>query len=198
MRVSRTWSLLVLIALAGLVGPPAAASASDAGLKALVMEQRAAEKVLEKRYARSVEGLGEFVQSATSARQAARRLARSLDRLARVAQAVQRSYRRYVSRFSAEVPETNVARVGRTLMVRGLQDGIMAVRRQERSAKRFAARFRQARTYDGIGRISRRLDRYADGEDARAERSEKRLKRGRELIRAASASAPAPAPAPGG
>jgi hypothetical protein len=46
MRASRGWPLLVLIGVLGLLGPPATASADDAGLRAVVTQDVAAEKRL--------------------------------------------------------------------------------------------------------------------------------------------------------
>lgn len=190
-RTSRPWSLVVLLALLALLGPPAVASASDAGLKALVTQQRADEKTFEQRVETAAAALPAGLESARTAAQAARRVAASLDRLARLVRAVRRSYASYGPRFAAEAPETNESTVGRTLMIRGLRDGVAGARTLERDVRRAASAFRKVRTYPGLGRVSRRLERELGGSNPAGDRSEKRLKRGRTLIR----TAPAPVPA---
>jgi hypothetical protein len=189
-RASRPWPLLVLIALAGLFGPPAVASASDTGLRTLVSEQRAEEKRLEAAFETATESarIGESVGTA----QIARRVALALRRLANQADRARRSYDRYRGRFAAEAPETNEATVGRTLVLRGLRDGSVALRRYERIARRYAAKARRVRTAEGFERLSVRVDRANAAQARLSERSEKRLKRGRTLIRTAPAP-PVPA-----
>lgn len=189
-RVHRPWPLLVLVALLGLLGPPATASASDAGLRALVTEQRAAEKRQEAAIERSATSTTRGITASTSLAQVRRRTARALQTIERHCRRFRRETDAFRARFEAEAPETNEATVGRTLVVRGLRDAATSFRRTERATNRAVARIRRSRTADGFVRISERFQRELE-RDAAAERSEKRLKRGRTLIR----TAPAPAPA---
>lgn len=191
-RVHRPWPLLVLIALAGLLGPPAVASASDAGLRTLVSEQRALEKQQETRAKATVAAIEDRVGSATSGAQAGRRAAQVCRSIARQSRRVRIGYAGYLARFQAEAPETNEATVGRTLMIRGLRGSAPVLRRYEAIMRRAAARFSRVRTPEGLVRVADRLSRDETRIGQAAKRPDQRLKRGRTLIRNAPA-VPVPA-----
>lgn len=187
-RVHRPWSVLVVVALVGLFGPAATASAGDAGLRALVTEQRAAEKQVEER----MEGAVAVRPGASSHVQAARRIARDLRRLARLSARARRVQTTFGRRFAAETAETNEALTGQRLMVRGLRDEASAYRDVGRVANRYAAKLRRVRTAAGLERILGRLATEVARAGERGERGERRIERGRTLIRTAPV-APAPA-----
>lgn len=184
-RVHRPLPLLVLIAVLAVAGPPTTASASDAGLRVLVSEQRAEEKRLEK----AIEAVSPDVDGSMSTAQITRRTARALRTLATQVDRFRRSYDEYRRRFAAEGPETPQSTQGRDLVLGGLRDGSRAARDTARVTRRFAARVRRARTAEGLERLGERYARESAGAVRVGERSEKRLKRGRTLIR----NAPAPA-----
>lgn len=183
-RVSRPWPLLVLIALAGLLGPPATASASDAGLRALVSQQRAEEKVFEKRLAAASKTIGR----PSSLAALKRRVVRYLRTAGRILGQVQRSYDRYRPRFAAEAPETPESTRGRTLVMLGLRDGSRHLVQLRGTVRRAERAVRRARSFEAVGRIGERID-DAPGQK-NAKRSDARLKRGRTLIRNAPAVGP--------
>lgn len=187
-RVSRPWSLLVLIALLGLVGPPATASASDAGLRGVVRTDQATDKRLVaagnrlgKPSSRSFEAYARFV----------RRVANYYAKNDRAADAMRR-------RYTAQQPQTAAARRGRLLAIRGHRDVGNASSGTAAAYRRGIARMAQARSEGAYQRAFRRMVRGAKAQGTRFRRGNSRVLRGRKLILTAPApSAPAPAtPAP--
>jgi len=185
-RVCRPWPLLVLVALAGVVGPPAPALASDAGLRQLVQDQRSAER----RYETQLGRTPDFGDPST-VEQLGRRVAREFRRIADTVKRQRRSWDDYRRRFAAEGPETPEADRGRTLVLTGLRDQSRTARTVELAARRAATRYRKVRTAAGLRQVERRFTRETRDAAKTGDRAVSRVKRGRTLIR----NAPAP-PAP--
>ncbi|MEV4419021.1 hypothetical protein AB0L40_03485 [Patulibacter sp. NPDC049589] len=194
-RVSLRRSFLVLVALAALLGPPAAASASDAGLKALVTAQRAAEKRFEAQLDTAAGRLG----SPSSVKVYRSRVVRFYGETAKVFARVSASYDRYRKKFAGEAFQTPEAQRGRSLMVSGLRDGSKALTQQRKVVLQAVRKTRKARTAKAIVRIAGTLD-GGGATKKLSDRGDDRLKRGRSLITKAPAPdapvAPTPTPAP--
>lgn len=185
MRASRGWSLLVLVLALALLGPPGSASASDAGLRAVVQQDLAADKRLV--------AAGRKVSAPSSRTFAAyvRYLRRVTNYCTRLQRTVDRLYRRY----EAQAPETAEAASGRTLALRGHRDLRSGARVSAAGLRRGIRQITQARTEGAYRRANRRMARVLEVQDKRLKRGDSRVRRGRKLIQTAPApSAPAPAP----
>ncbi|MEV4419156.1 hypothetical protein AB0L40_04175 [Patulibacter sp. NPDC049589] len=182
MRASRGWSLLVLVAILGVLGPPASASASDAGLRAVVKRDIAAEKRLD--------AAGRRVRAPSSKSFPAyiRFLRRYANHSARIERSVDGLHRRY----RAQAPETADAARGRTLLLRGHRDVSNGAHETAVAVRRGIREMSRARSDGPYRRAYRRMVRVVNAQDARFRRGNSRIVRGRKLIRLAPAP-PAPA-----
>jgi hypothetical protein len=181
MRASRGPTVLVVLVLLGLLGPPASASARDAGLRAVVARDVAAEKRLD--------AAGRRLRPPSSKTYAAyvrflRRIAIHSSRVDRTVTGVRRSYR-------AQRPQTAEAARGRTLLLRGHRDIASASHADAGTIHLGIRQMSRARTEGAYRRAYRRMLRGLERQEARYRRGGSRIVRGRRLIR----NAPAPPPA---
>lgn len=186
MRASRGWPLLVLVLVVGLLGPPASASASDAGLRAVVHRDVAVEKQLgaasKRLRAPSSKSFQAYVRFL-------RRVANHSSRVSRNVVALRRRYR-------AQRPETADATRGRALLLLGHRDIANAAHADAGTIHLGIRRMSHARTEGSYRRAYRRIIRGLKQQDRRYGRGGSRITRGRKLVLGAPApSAPAPTPA---
>lgn len=170
-RASRP-SILGLLVLLGLLGGPAAASASDAGLRALVVRETAAEaksdkemKAIPEPRAGSIPGLITYLD----------RYARYFSRLERTIDGFRRSY-------AHEGPETPATDAARTQILLGLRDISDGAHGFALASKRAAARYRKVSTDAGARSIARRFNRDLKAPTKTLKRGNQRDATGRKAI----------------
>ncbi|MDO9408736.1 hypothetical protein [Patulibacter sp.] len=171
-RASRPWSLLVLIALAGLLGPPAVASASDAGLQAVVKRDLAVQKRL------NAVGTRLKAPSSRSFDAYVRYLRRSANHQSRISRNVLALRRRY----RAQQPQTTQAKRGRLLALRGHRDLANASGTSAGVLRRGIEEMTNAPTEGTYRAAGRRMLRLLKAQDRRYDRGNRRVSRGRTLI----------------
>lgn len=171
-RASRPWSLLILIALAGLLGPPATASASDAGLQRVAKRDLAVQKRLD--------AAGRRLKAPSSRSFAAyvRFLRRSANYETRTARNALLLRRRYV----AQRPQTSQAKRGRLLVLRGHRDLARASGTSAGAIRRGIDEMTNAPTEGGYRAAARRMLRVLKAQNPRYARAYSRLNRGRTKI----------------
>ncbi|WP_026910750.1 hypothetical protein [Patulibacter minatonensis] len=170
-RASRP-SVLLLVVLAGLLGAPAMASASDVGLRALVVEETAAEK----RSDAAAERIPEPKKGSN------RSLATYLDRYARHFASVERTVDGFRRRYAAEAPETPAVLAAREQVLLGLRDISNGAHGFAVAARRAAARYRKVRTDAGADSVARRFDRDLKTPTKTLKRGNQRDAKGRKAI----------------
>lgn len=172
MRASRSLPLLLLIALTGLFGPPAVASASDAGLQAVVKRDLAVEKRLDK--------AGRRLKAPSSRSFAA--YVRYLRRSANYQSRVSRNALTIRRRYAAQRPQTTEAKRGRLLVLRGHRDLANASGTSAGALRRGIDEMTNATTEGAYRQAGRRMIRTLKAQDGRYRRASTRLVRGRTLI----------------
>jgi hypothetical protein len=185
MRRASSLPVLLLIALAGLAGAPAVASASDVGLRALVVEETASEKQLDAEAAKIPEPKKGSIRG----------LITYLDRQARHFRKMERTVDGFRRRYAAEAPETPATLAAREQVLVGLRDVSNGAHGFAVASARAAARYRKARTDAGVDSVSRRFSRDLKTPTKTLKRGNQRDSKGRKAILENTPVSAAPAPA---